>query len=404
MLSLKNKNIVIAISGGIAAYKSLSLIRLFKKSDCEVKVVTTKNALEFVTQLTIETLSQNKLYYNTFDCPSERQIDHIALSDWADCVILAPATANIIGKYANGIADDVLSSFLLAVQKPLFIAPAMNNKMYENPAVQENIHKLKARGCHLIDPVDGFLACGTEANGRMEEPEKIYEFVARFFASLAKFSGKKVLVSAGPTYEPIDPVRFVGNYSSGLMGFALANAFSAEGAEVTLVAGPTHLLVNNKSIHRVDVICASEMYDACLAAAETADIIIMAAAVADYKPKTPVPEKIKKKDANLTLELIKTVDILATLGTRKRKEQFVAGFALETENELDNAIAKLHNKNLDLIVLNSLKNPDAGFKTTTNQVTMITRDGDIIKGELKDKNEVAKDIVNLIYYRINQHN
>lgn len=404
MLSLKNKNIVIAISGGIAAYKSLSLIRLFKKSGCEVKVVATKNALEFVTRLTIETLSQNKLYFNTFDCPSEWEVSHVALSDWADCVILAPATANIIGKYANGIADDALSSFLLAVQKPLFIAPAMNNKMYENAVVQENIDILTTRGCHLIEPVNGFLACGTEAIGRMEEPERIFEFIASYFDTISRFNGKKVLVSAGPTYEAIDPVRFIGNHSSGLMGFALANAFSAEGAEVTLVAGPTHLEVGNNCISRVNVISASEMYQACVDAAETADIIIMAAAVADYQPKAPSSEKIKKKEDTITIEMIKTVDILAALAARKRKNQFIAGFALETENELDNAIAKLHNKNLDLIVLNSLKNPHAGFKNTTNQVTMITKDGEIIIGELKDKNEVAKDIMNLIYSKINQHN
>ncbi len=403
MLSLKNKNIVIAISGGIAAYKSLSLIRLFKNAGCEVKVVATQNALEFVTRLTIETLSQNKLYVNTFESPDEWEVSHIALADWADVVVLAPATANIIGKFANGIADDALSSFLLAVKKPLFIAPAMNNNMFENEAVQINIQKLKSRGCFLIDPTIGHLACGTEAKGRMEEPDRIFEIVGNYFTSSYRFNGKKVLVSAGPTYEAIDPVRYVGNHSSGLMGFALANAFSEEGADVTLVSGPTHLNVNNSAIRRVDVMSAADMLDACMAESETSDIIIMAAAVADYKPKTIAPEKIKKNDPTITLEMIKTVDILSGLSSCKKQGQFIVGFALETENELENAISKLHNKHLDLIVLNSLKNPKAGFKTTTNQVTMITKDGEIIKGEIKDKNEVAKDIIDLIYNKINQH-
>lgn len=392
------KHIVIGITGGIAAYKSLTLIRLFKKVNCEVKVIATRNALEFVTPLTIETLSQQSLYTDTFAPHVTWDVQHVSLADWADCVIIAPATANLIGKYANGIADDALTTFLLAYNnKPLFVAPAMNDKMYAHPAVQQNLDVLKKWGCHIIEPDAGLLACGTEGKGRMEEPEEIFRTVTQYFESQNRFAGKKVLVTAGPTYEPIDPVRFIGNHSSGIMGFSIADAFASQGADVTLIAGPTSCQTHSSQVSRKDVTTAQEMYEATTQNAPDADIIIMAAAVADYTPKEVAPEKIKKTESDFSIALSKTKDILAEVGKAKRNEQLLVGFALETENELENAKKKLKNKNLDFIVLNSLKTPGAGFKTATNQVTVINRDGEIKEFPLKDKKAVAEDIADVIY-------
>ncbi len=392
----KTRHIVIGITGGIAAYKSLFLIRMFKQADWEVKVIATHNALEFVTPLSVETLSQNKLYCDTFEKDFERNMQHISLAEWADTVIVAPATANIIGKLANGIADDALSTFLLACKKPLFMAPAMNHNMYEHEAVQANLLLLQQRGVNLINPDTGFLACGIQGKGRMEEPENIFKIVNRSFRTDSRFMGKKVLVTAGPTYEPIDPVRFIGNRSSGLMGFSLAESFARQGADVTLISGPTKLtscLVEK----RVDVETAAEMYDAVMKNFENQDIIIMAAAVADYTPQEVKSEKIKKRENNFSLELTKTVDILAELGEKKSKNQYLAGFALETDHEFDNAMAKLQNKNPDLIVLNSMKNPGACFETSTNQVTLINRQKKGVEISLKKKDEVANDITEFIY-------
>lgn len=396
MGAMNGKHIVIGITGGIAAYKSLFLIRLFKKAGCDVRVVATQHALQFVTPLTIETLSQNKLYADLFDPTEHRDVQHISMADWADCVIVAPATANIIGKYAHGIADDALSTMLLATKKPIFMAPAMNDQMFTEPTVQENISILKRKGCHIINPQDGFLACGSTGTGRMEEPENIFTIINQYFQSSQHFSGKKVLITAGPTYEPIDPVRFIGNHSSGLMGFCLAEAAANEGAEVSLVCGPTALTTTNAGVRRYDVTTAEEMYQQCMALAEQQDIFIMAAAVADYTPAVKAPEKIKKTSDNLDLQLIKTKDILASIGKTKRDNQFLVGFALETEHEIDNAKKKLHNKNADLIVLNSLRTQGAGFRTQTNKVLMITKDEQTYESELKDKKEIAQDIMNLI--------
>ncbi len=387
------KHVIIGITGGIAAYKTMTLIRLFKSAGCEVKVVATTNALEFVTPLTIETLSQNALYCDTFKRSEQFDVHHISHADWADCMIVAPASADIIGKMANGIADDALSTLLLAIKKPLFIAPAMNNKMYANEAVQRNLATLQQQGCHIIGPAEGFLACGTTGKGRMEEPEKIFDEVMRYFSKDLPLKGKRALVTAGPTYEPIDPVRFIGNHSSGKMGFALAEVLADKGAEVTLVTGPTVLTTQQSHIHRVDVTTAAQMYEACLKYSADADIIIMSAAVADYTPAAPAPEKIKKNDSSLQLELVKTTDILASLGKNKREGQYIVGFALETENELANAQTKLHNKNLDFIVLNSTKTPKSGFNYDTNQVTIIDRDGKITPFDLQDKHKVAQNIV-----------
>lgn len=396
------KHIVIGITGGIAAYKSLFLIRLFKSHGYEVRVVATQHALQFVTPLTIETLSQNKLYADLFDPTEHRDVQHISTAEWADCVVVAPATANIIGKFACGIADDALSTMLLATRQPIFIAPAMNENMFNEPTVQRNIQLLQEKGCHIIQPQSGFLACGATGNGRMEEPEKIFTIVNQHLQSKQILSGKKVMITAGPTYEPIDPVRFIGNHSSGLMGFSLAEAAADAGADVSLVTGPTALTTSNPLIHRIDVTTAEQMYKQCMDIAEQQDIMIMSAAVADYTPQETAPEKIKKTSAELNIRLVKTKDILASIGKQKREDQFLVGFALETENEKENALKKLHTKNADLIVLNSLRTKGAGFRTQTNKVMMITRDEQIFESDLKDKREIANDIIQLIHELIQQ--
>ena len=389
------KHIVIGITGGIAAYKSLFLIRLFKSNGYEVKVAATRHALEFVTPLTIETLSQNKLYSDMFEPTLHRDVEHISLADWADCMVVAPATANIIGKFAHGIADDALSTLLLATRKPIFIAPAMNDKMFTEPSVQHNIELLREKNCHIIGPQSGFLACGSTGAGRMEEPERIFQAVHQHLTCSGRLAGKKVMITAGPTYEPIDPVRFIGNHSSGLMGFCLAEAAADEGAEVTLITGPTHLSCLHPNIHRVDVKTAEQMFQQCMQIADNQNIMIMSAAVADFTPAETAPEKIKKDNATLDIHLVKTKDILATIGQQKRNDQLLIGFALETENEIENATRKLHTKNADIIVLNSLRDKGAGFGTTTNKVMMITREGKSYESELKDKHAIAQDILDL---------
>ncbi|MCL2434871.1 MAG: bifunctional phosphopantothenoylcysteine decarboxylase/phosphopantothenate--cysteine ligase CoaBC [Lentimicrobiaceae bacterium] len=391
------KKIVLGITGGIAAYKSLSLIRLFKKEGHEVRVVVTQNALQFVTPLTLEALSQNALYSDSFTRNEPYSVAHISYADWADVVVIAPATANIIGKFANGIADDALSTLLLAVKKPVFLAPAMNVNMYENEAVQRNITQLKNQGCHIIEPTEGDLACGICAKGRMEEPERIFEIITQFFSQKKKWIGKKAVVTAGPTYEPIDPVRFIGNHSSGQMGFALAEKLAKQGAEVTLITGPTALHTANNAIQRIDVVTAKEMLDKTLHYAKNANLIIMAAAVADYTPKTIASEKIKKKNDNWELSLEKTTDILLELGKRKQKNQCLVGFALETENEAENARKKMQEKNTDFMVLNSLRNSGAGFKCATNQVTIFAKNGAVFEGECKPKIEVAGEILEFVF-------
>ena len=389
-------HILLGISGGIAAYKSLSLIRLFQKNNAEVKVVATPNALQFVTPLSIQTLSQNKIYTDPFQILENVDVEHIALADWADAMVVAPATANIIGKFANGIADDALSTLFLACDKPVFIAPAMNVKMLHHPAVQQNIQTLHQRGCHILESGSGYLACGTTGDGRMQEPETVCETVMKALSRPALFNGKKVLITAGPTYEPIDPVRFIGNFSSGLMGFRLAETFASLGAEVVLVTGPTHLALPHPNVRRINVQTAAQMLEACLTEFPSADIAVMAAAVADYTPAAVAPEKIKKSAKTLQLSLQKTTDILATLCSQKTKNQCVVGFALETENELENAKTKLKNKKADMIVLNSLRHEGAGFQHATNLVTILDKKGNLQTGELKDKAAVAEDIVRYI--------
>jgi phosphopantothenoylcysteine decarboxylase/phosphopantothenate--cysteine ligase len=390
-----NKRILIGICGGIAAYKTLTLIRLFRKAGCEVKVVATQNALSFVTPLTIETLSNNKLYVDMFES-ANRSTEHISLAQWADIAIVAPATANIIGKLANGIADDALSTVLLAFSKQAYLAPAMNENMYKHLAVQRNMDTLRQFQYHIISPESGMLACNTEGIGRMAEPETIFNAVASSFTDNPSAKRKRALVTAGPTYEPIDAVRFIGNRSSGLMGFALAENLAAQGFDVDLITGHTHLTISDKNINRIDVNTAEEMLQMCLKQAPKADIIIMSAAVADYTPEEKTAHKMKKGSNHLTLKLKPTVDILKTIASQKTENQIVVGFALETDNELAYAKQKLHAKKLDFIVLNSLNDKGAGFGTATNKVTIIDKQENITEIPLKSKQEVAADIVRVV--------
>lgn len=393
---LKGKKIIIGISGGIAAYKTLFLIRLFKKAGAEVRVVVTKNALEFVTKATLETLSQNKIYCDVFSNDNDYTPEHVSLTDWGDLFIVAPATANIIGKFAHGIADDALSTSLLAFNKSLFFAPSMNDKMFTNFAVQKNIEFLKKNNIIIIEPAEGFLACGSEGMGRMEEPETILYFIQNFLKKKEPLAGKKALVTAGPTYEAIDPVRYIGNFSSGLMGYSVAEELAEKGAEVTLVSGPSKLPLLNPDIKKINVVSAEEMYNAVIKVTEQSDIIIMAAAVADFTPVHSAKSKIKKSDTLAAIQLKPTKDILASVGKNKRRNQVLVGFALETDNEIENASKKLNTKNLDFIVLNTLKDKGAGFGTSSNKVTFIEAKNKITKFDMKPKVMVAKDIVDKI--------
>lgn len=385
-------NVVIAISGGIAAYKIPFLIRLFKKAGHEVKVVVTKNALNFVTEATLQTLSDNLVYSDMF-AGNKDMTEHISLADWADYYIVAPATANIIGKYANAIADDCVSTTLLAFDKDVFLAPAMNTKMYANEGVQNNLQILASRGVNIIRPNCGELACGANGDGRMAEPEEIFAFVNNHISNSKTLIGKTICVTAGPTYEQIDPVRFIGNNSSGKMGFAIAESLATKGASVKLIAGPTHLNTNSCNIERIDVKSAEQMYNATVKEFEKADAAILSAAVADYTPKNVFSQKVKKADNVLNIELQPTKDILAQLGRMKTDKQTLVGFALETNDEENNAKQKLSKKNLDFIVLNSLNDKNACFGFDTNKVTIIDSNGKMIKTDLKSKSEIAEDVV-----------
>ncbi len=396
-----NANIVIAISGGIAAYKIPFLIRLFKKAGHEVKVVVSKNALNFVTETTLQTLSDNPVYSDMF-IGNKDMTEHISISDWADCYIVAPATANIIGKYANAIADDCVSTTLLAFDKDVFLAPAMNTKMYANEGVQNNLRILASRGVNIISPNCGELACGANGDGRMAEPEEIFDFVNNHIKKSKILAGKTICVTAGPTYEQIDPVRFIGNNSSGKMGFAIAESLANKGAHVKLIAGPTHLTTTNPYIERIDVKSAEQMYNATTAVFKQADAAILSAAVADYTPKNVFSQKVKKSDNALNIELQPTKDILAELGRMKTDKQSLIGFALETNNEEDNAKQKLKRKNLDFIVLNSLNDKNACFGYDTNKVTMIDSKGNMIRTSLKSKVEIAEDIVSKLIETIRE--
>jgi len=392
----KGKHVLLGISGGIAAYKTPELIRLFVKAGANVRVVVTKNALEFVTPLTLETLSKNNVYLDVFGPVNDYSTEHISLSDWADFLLVAPATADILGKFANGIADDALSTTYLAFNKPVFIAPAMNCRMYAHPAVQNNLNVLLSRGVTCIGPAEGELACGVTGKGRMEDPMKIFNEVSKTLSGQAPWSGKKVLITAGPTYEKIDPVRFIGNYSSGKMGFALAEAAAKRGATVQLVTGPVSLTTQHPNIERIDVESAQQMYDVCVRLFPQTDIGILCAAVADFSPQTASDTKTKRGEDDLTLLLKPTKDIAATLGNSKRADQVLIGFALETDDELNNAQGKLERKNFDFIVLNSLKDKEAGFRYDTNKIRILNKDGYQFDFPLKSKQEVAEDILDTI--------
>ena len=390
---LENKKIVLGITGSIAAYKACLLARLLIKKGAEVQVVMTPAAKEFITPLTLATLTQKPVVSEFFDRRDGSWHSHVSLGLWADAMLVAPASASTIGKMANGIADNMLVTTYLSMKAPVFVAPAMDLDMYAHPSTQQNLQRLLSFGNHVIEPGTGFLASGLEGKGRMEEPERIVEALEQYFASQQALSGKKVLITAGPTYEKIDPVRFVGNYSSGKMGFALAEVCAEQGAEVTLVCGPVSLQTSHPAIHRIDVESAAEMYEAATKHFKKADIAILSAAVADFTPQTTSDKKIKRKGDDMVLRLQPTQDIAAALGAVKRKKQILVGFALETDNELENAVDKMERKNLDLIVLNSLRDKDAGFRVDTNKVTIIDRHHGLTAYDTKSKREVAKDII-----------
>lgn len=389
-------NILVGITGGIAAYKTLSLIRLLVKAGYEVKVVATQHALEFVTPLTIETLSNHPLYSDLFTKTEEPHTKHISLHQWADAAIIAPATANCIAKLAAGIADDLLSTTLLAFRKPLFMAPSMNENMYLHFSTQKNLAFIQAQGVHIIEPEEGFLACRTQGKGRMAEPERLFETIDSFLYPQAATQSLTALVTAGPTYEAVDAVRFIGNRSSGKMGFCIAEALAEKGVEVQLVSGPTNLTCSHPHINVTPVESAEEMFRACSERVEDADIVVMSAAVADYRPAHPAANKIKKSQETLRLELEPTTDILKTLAARKKPGQLFVGFALETDNEEANAMHKLESKNADMIVLNSLQDEGAGFQVSTNKVTIFFRERPPMALPLLSKKETAEHIVNEI--------
>lgn len=394
---LKGKHIILGVTGSIAAYKAASLIRLLVKEGAEVKVVMTTLAKEFITPLTLATLSKHPVMVDFYNPENGDWNSHVSLGLWADLYLVAPATANTIGKMAHGVADNLLLTTYLSAKCPVMVAPAMDLDMYRHPANLHNLEILRSYGNVIVEPESGELASGLVGKGRMVEPEDIVSFVKRFLAGNNRdLAGKKVLLTAGPTYEKIDPVRFIGNYSSGKMGFALAEEFANRGAEVVLVSGPVCLKTGNPAIRRVNVESASEMYGQVMANAENCDIVVSCAAVADFTPKSRAGEKIKRGKEDMLLELAPTADIAAELGKRKQPGQLFVGFALETQDETCNALLKLKKKNLDLIVLNSLCDQGAGFGGDTNKVTMIDRQERFYHYDLKSKQEVAKDIVDRV--------
>lgn len=397
---LKGKKILVGVSGSIAAYKAAIFVRLLVKEGAEVKVIMTSAAKEFISPLTLSTLSKNPVLSEFTTGNAGEWNNHVELGLWADLMIMAPASANTIGKMANGLCDNLLLATYLSARCPVMFAPAMDLDMYQHSSVLTNIAKLQEFGNTLIEARHGELASGLVGQGRMAEPEELVDTIHNFFSKSAPLKGKKVLITAGPTYEAIDPVRFIGNYSSGKMGFAIAEAAANAGAEVTLVAGPTHLSIDHPSIKRVNVKSGKEMFEAAEKTYSQTDINIFAAAVADYTPKTQANQKIKKADSTLQIELSKTVDIAKTLGAYKKEGQFNVGFALETNDELKNAQGKIESKNFDLIVLNSLQDSGAGFGHDTNKITIIDKANNIEHFELKTKKEVAQDIINSILEKI----
>ena len=397
---LKGKHIILGVTGSIAAYKAATLTRLLVKEGASVKVVMTPLAKEFITPLTMATLSKSPIMVDFYNPENGDWNSHVDLGLWADLYLIAPASANTIGKMAGGIADNLLLTTYLSAKCPVMVAPAMDLDMYKHPATQRNLKVLQSFGNIIIEPESGELASGLIGKGRMEEPERIVAFITDYFARQADFKGKKVVVTAGPTYEKIDPVRFIGNYSSGKMGLAIAEELAGRGAEVVLVCGPVNLKTSHPAIRRVDVESAAQMYEVTSKEFVNSDVAVLSAAVADFTPKEKADHKIKRGKDDLLLELLPTKDIAAELGRIKTVSQLLVGFALETTDEEMNALSKMQRKNLDMIVLNSLNDKGAGFSVDTNKVTILDKAGDKTVYELKTKVEVAKDIVDQIASRL----
>ena len=390
---LKNKKILVGISGSIAAYKIAFLIRLLVKEAAEVQIIMTQAAKEFITPLTLATLSKKPVLSEFVKDQTGTWNNHVDLGLWADVILIAPATAHTLAKCANGICDDLLTAVYLSAKCPVVFAPAMDLDMYQHPSTIENLQKLQSFGNQIVESNFGELASGLVGQGRMAEPEELVDILTKHFSENTILKGKKVLITAGPTQEPIDPVRFISNHSTGKMGYAVADKFAKAGAEVTLVSGQVALKSPDASIKLVKVRSAQEMYEMTKMYFNEADIIVLSAAVADYTPTVVADKKIKKKEDSFTIELTKTTDIAKTLGQIKRTTQLMVGFALETDNEVENALGKIKSKNLDMIVLNSLQNSGAGFGHDTNKISIIKKDGTMIDFELKSKQEVAMDIV-----------
>lgn len=393
---LQGKKILLGVTGSIAAYKAAILTRLLVKAGAEVKIIMTASAKDFITPLTLSTLSKNPVLTDFIKDKTGQWNNHVDLGLWADVMLIAPASANTVSKMTNGLCDNLLLAVYLSSRCPVFLAPAMDLDMLQHPATQQNFKKLSEFGNHLINPGFGELASGLVGTGRMAEPEEIISYLEKFFSPHQKLKGKNILVTAGPTHEAIDPVRFIGNHSSGKMGFAIAEALANQGANINLVTGPTQQHTSHPHIHVNKVVSAEDMYKVCIDVFPQIDVAVLAAAVADYKPLTVADQKIKKKDETLTIELTKTHDIAASLGKLKRNGQIMVGFALETEQEQSNAIKKIEAKNFDLIVLNSLNDQGAGFGHDTNKITIIDKEHNTRSFELKNKKEVAQDIVNAI--------
>ncbi|HKL92591.1 MAG: bifunctional phosphopantothenoylcysteine decarboxylase/phosphopantothenate--cysteine ligase CoaBC [Bacteroidales bacterium] len=391
------KNVLIGISGGIAAYKIPELVRLFTKAGASVKVVATRNALQFVSPLTLETLTTAKVYSDVFASVNDYSTEHIALAKWADVFLIAPATANVLGKFANGIADDALSTLYLAYTGKVYVAPAMNTHMYEHPAVQRNMQRLKEDGVSFLEPTEGMLACGDVGKGRMQDPPLIFDALSAALQVEKPWSGKRILITAGPTHERIDPVRYIGNDSTGKMGYALAEACAERGAHVLLVSGPVQLRMDHPLVQRLDVTSAAEMHQEAVRLFPEVDAAILCAAVADFTPERTYDQKMKRQGADLVVRLKPTQDIAAHLGSIKQPGQTLVGFALETHEEADHAREKLIRKNLDFIVLNSLNDAGAGFGYDTNKVSILTAEGYTFEHSLKSKKEVAEDILDTLH-------
>ncbi|MCX6305555.1 MAG: bifunctional phosphopantothenoylcysteine decarboxylase/phosphopantothenate--cysteine ligase CoaBC [Bacteroidetes bacterium] len=393
---LKGKKIVVGITGSIAAYKTPFLVRLLVKEGVDVRIIMTPCAKDFVTPLTLATLSQHPVIVDPFKADDGEWNNHVELGQWADAMIFAPVTANTLGKMAHGIADNFVGTAYLSAKCPVFIAPAMDLDMYAHPSTRNNIQTLRSFGNIIIEPQVGELASGLSGPGRLEEPEAILQIIKEHFSHFLDLDKKKVLITAGPTHEKIDPVRFIGNYSTGKMGFSLAIEAARRGASVTLVAGPSSLTAGHPGINRIDVESAQEMYEVCMREAPSAEIVIMAAAVSDYTCFHKSPVKLKKSSAPLVLELSATKDILSEIGKNKSRNQVIVGFALETDNEMENAGKKLISKNLDFIVLNSLNEKGAGFGLETNKISIIDHSGAVYHGELQNKGTVASEIIDFI--------